>query len=142
MNEDDVSPPPPPGYGDAGPSGPFLTENGPLFLKFEEGPFTEQCFFVRKRHVNTKGMLHGGMIATFMDSVLARTVLAGAEGQFVTVHLATSFLAVAKQGEWVYGEGRVVRATPDLIFADARAYVDSKDIARATGIFKVLRRRA
>ena len=101
MVEDDISPPPPPGYGAAERHGPFLVENGPIFFKLGDGPVTEQCFFVRKRHANSIGILHGGMIATFMDSVLAHTVFAAAEGQCVTVHLATDFLAMAKRAVWV-----------------------------------------
>jgi len=39
------------------------------------------------------------------------------------------------------GEAAVTRATAEIAFVEGRAHIAGRDLARATGLFKLLRRR-
>lgn len=131
-------PPPPEGYAPAQGRGLFSTHNGPYFTKPPTGDLVEQAFFALPRHCNGVGIVHGGMLSAFMDGVLAGAVWAGAQKRAVTIHLSIDFLHMARAGEWVLGEAKLTRATRDVAFAEGRAYVGSRDVVRASGVFKLM----
>jgi acyl-coenzyme A thioesterase PaaI-like protein len=73
-------------------------------------------------------------------------VLAGASGRGtgavgVTIHLSVDFLEMGRAGDWVIGEASLTRAASDIAFVEGRAYLGSRTLARATGVFKLMRRR-
>ncbi len=140
MSEDQV--PTPPGGFEASARGPYTTHNGPMFhLNRPDGTY-EHAFFVLPRHCNGMGFAHGGMIATFMDGVLARAVHGATGGHAaVTVHLSLDYLSAGRKSEWLFGEGSVTRETRDLVFVEGRIHASGRDVARATAIFKPLRRK-
>lgn len=133
-------PTPPEGFSPSG-RGPYTTHNGPMFHR--NGPDSFQhAFFALHRHCNSMGIVHGGMLATFMDGVLARAVHGATGGQAaVTVHLSLDYLAAGRAGEWLFGEGRVTRQTRDLVFVEGRIFIGERDLVRATAIFKPMRRK-
>jgi uncharacterized protein (TIGR00369 family) len=139
-DSDERSPPPPEGYVPAEGRGGFSTLNGPYFYKLSDGPTSHQAFFALPRHANGMGLVHGGMLSAFLDGVLAGAVWRGTEKTAVTIHLSIDFLHMARVGEWVMGEGRMTRATREVAFAEARAYVGARDVVRASGIFKLMNR--
>jgi acyl-coenzyme A thioesterase PaaI-like protein len=85
------------------------------------------------------GVVHGGMLATFMDAVLAMALRQIGRGG-VTVNLSLDYLRMARTGDWVMGESRLLRATTDLAFVEGRAFVGQRDLVRASGVFKLMRR--
>ena len=58
------------------------------------------------------------------------------------MNLSINFLAMGRAGDWVIGESRATRVTRDLAFVEGWARVGAHDLARATGVFKLMRRRA
>jgi uncharacterized protein (TIGR00369 family) len=138
MNDEEPIPSPPEGFLLAEGRGAFSTHNGPYFYRPVEGDRVEQAFFALKRHTNGVGIVHGGMLSAFMDGVLAGAVWRGARKRAVTIHLSIDFLHMARAGEWVIGEARLTRATRDVAFAEGRAYVGGRDVARASGVFKLM----
>ncbi len=101
----------------------------------------EQAFFALSRHCNGLGLIHGGMLSSFLDGLMA-----GAAGQAsgatpVTLHLSLDYLSMGRAGEWVLGEARVTRASRDIAFVEGRAHVAGRDLVRASGLFKLMRRR-
>ena len=60
----------------------------------------------------------------------------------VTIHLSVDFLSMARAGEWVIGEARLTRAARDTAFAEGRAMIAGRDVVRASGVFKLMPRRA
>jgi len=135
---DDAIPRPPPGFILSSGRGSFSTHNGPYFHR-EDGA---QAFFALKRHCNSIGLIHGGMLSAFLDGVLAGAASRGSGAVGVTVHLSIDFLDMGRAGEWVIGEASLTRAASDLAFVEGRARVGARNLARATGIFKLMRRRA
>jgi len=137
---DELIPAPPEGFKPSA-RGPYTTHNGPFFHR--STPETlEHAFFVLKRHCNSQGIVHGGMLSTFMDGVLANAVGREAGTASVTVHLSLDFLSMARAGDWVFGDAVVTRQTKDLIFVEGRIRVGTRDVMRASGIFKPVHRRA
>lgn len=139
MNRNEV-PPPPPGFELQSGRGAFTTHNGPYFHRHSaEG--VQQAFYALDRHCNGLGLIHGGMITTFLDGLLASAVGHGLGVRAVTVHLSVDFLAMGRAGEWVIGQSRLTRAARDIAFAEGEARVGETVLARATGVFKLMRRR-
>lgn len=135
------APPPPPGFRLQAGRGAFSEHNGPYYVRREEGRI-EQAFFALDRHCNGLGLVHGGMLTAFLDGLLAGAAGYAVDKVAVTVHLSVDFLAMARAGEWILGEARLTRATRDLAFSEGRAYAGQLDLARATGVFRLMRRRA
>jgi uncharacterized protein (TIGR00369 family) len=139
-SDDEPAPAPPPGYVPSEGRGGFSTLNGPYFHRPGDGELAEQAFFALRRHANGIGLVHGGMLAAFMDGVLAGAVWRGTGKTGVTIHLSIDFLHMARVGEWVMGEARLTRAAKDVAFAEGRAYVGGQDIVRCSGVFKLMNR--
>jgi uncharacterized protein (TIGR00369 family) len=115
--------------------------NGPFFHRLDADGGFEHAFYVLKRHCNGMGIVHGGMLTTFLDGLLARAVFTATGAVSVTVHLSADFLSMARAGDWVFGDARVTRKARDLVFAEGRVRVAGRDILRGSGVFKPVRRR-
>jgi uncharacterized protein (TIGR00369 family) len=98
-------------------------------------------FWVLDRHCNGMGFLHGGMISAFSDSALARAVFATTQRWSVTIKLTLEFLDIVREGSWVEAQPEVTAVEDDVVFVRADLMSDGKTIARATAIFRKLRRR-
>ena len=135
--ETEADAPPPAGFVLATGRGAFSTRNGPYF----HDAAGRQAFFARKRHCNGIGLIHGGMLSAFLDGVLASASARATGAVSVTVHLSVDFLDMGRAGEWVIGEASLTRAARDLAFVEGRAHIGGRILARATGVFKLMRRR-
>ncbi len=137
---DETTPGPPEGYVRQAGRGAFTRHNGPYFHRpSPEGAL--QAFFALDRHCNGLGLIHGGMMSAFLDGLLAAAAARATGATPVTIHLSVDFLGMGRAGEWVMGEARVTRATRDLVFVEGRCHVGERDLARASGVFKLMRRR-
>ena len=138
MNAGDT---PPDGFVRSTERGPFTTHNGPFFHR--AAPIgAEQAFFAETRHCNGMGLLHGGMLSAFLDGLLAAAVAIETRAVPVTIHLSVDYLGMGRAGDWVLGDARVTRATKELAFVEGRAHAKGRDLARASGVFKLMRRTA
>ena len=140
MSDRDQVPEPPPGFTPSA-RGPFTTYNGPFFHRTSEDGGFEHAFYALKRHCNGMGIVHGGMLTTFLDGLLARAVVNTIDGAAVTVHLSVDFLSMARAGDWVFGDTRVTRKARDLVFVEGRVRVGEREVLRGSGVFKPVRRR-
>ena len=131
---------PPDGFLPQSGRGAFTTHNGPYYHRPSEHGLT-QAFHALDRHCNGVGIIHGGMLSAFLDGLLAGAAGRAAGATPVTIHLSVDFLDMGRAGDWVIGEATMTRATRDIAFAEGRVHVGDRDIARATGVFKLMRRR-
>ena len=139
MSEEAV-PAPPEGFVLSTGRGAFTTHNGPYFVRIaEEG--MHQAFFALKRHCNGVGLIHGGMLSAFLDGLLAGAAARPTGATPVTIHLSIDFLDMGRAGDWVIGEAHATRTTRDIAFVEGRAHVGGRDLARASGVFKLMKRR-
>lgn len=137
---DPQAPAPPEGFRASDGRGPFSTVNGPIYHRLLD-EHVQHAFFAEHRHTNGMGLVHGGMMTAFLDGLLAAAVFRGAQTAAVTIHLSVDFLHMARAGAWIIGEARLTRATQDVAFAEGRAFVGERDLVRATGVFKLMKRR-
>jgi uncharacterized protein (TIGR00369 family) len=115
--------------------GEFSTRNGPYYVRSVEVG-VEQAFFAASHHCNGFGIVHGGMLAAFLDGLLAHAAHKGTDRPVVTIQLSINYLSSARKGDWVIGEARQTRVTRDVTFVEARLHVDGRDVVRASGVFK------
>ncbi|HEY7853439.1 MAG TPA: PaaI family thioesterase [Caulobacteraceae bacterium] len=141
MSRPDEIPPPPPGFTLQAGRGAFTNHNGPYFRRTSARDGVEQAFFALERHCNGVGLIHGGMLSAFLDGLLAGAVAAETQATPITIHLSTDFLNMGRAGDWVFGHARLTRATREIAFADGEARVSDHVLARATGVFRLMRRR-
>ena len=141
MSAGGARPRPPEGFQPSIGRGAFTVHNGPFFHRpIAEG--AEQAFFAQKRHCNGLGLIHGGMLSAFLDGLLAAAAARAAGATPVTVHLSVDFLDMGRAGEWILGQARATRLARDIAFVEGRAHMAGRDLARATGVFKLMHRRA
>lgn len=131
----DQTPPPPEGFVRSS-RGPFTTHNGPMFHRQNADGSYAHAFYTLPRHCNSMGIVHGGMLATFLDGLLGRAVFEATQTQSVTLHLSIDFLSAARAGQWIFGESAVTRVARDIAFAQARVFVEDRDILRGSGVFR------
>jgi len=131
---------PPEGYVVQSGRGAFSEHIGPYYHR-PSADGAAQAFLALARHCNGLGLIHGGMIAAFLDGLLAAAAARAAGATPVTIHLSIDYLDMGRAGDWVMGEARVTRATRDIVFVEGRARVGERDLARASGVFKLMRRR-
>jgi acyl-coenzyme A thioesterase PaaI-like protein len=137
----DEIPPPPPGFVLQAGRGAFSSHNGPYFRRVSPQGGVEQAFFALDRHCNGVGLLHGGMISAFLDGLLAGAVAVETKATPITIHLSIDFLNMGRPGDWVLGHASLARATREIAFADGEARIGDHILARATGVFRLMRQR-
>lgn len=131
---------PPIGYEPITSTSAFGWENGPIFEKMGEGGF-QRGFRVVAKHTNAGGAVHGGMIMTFADILLARGVGGVAEPPFVTVRCITDFVGPAFEGEWVFGTANAQSTDEDMVAVNGIIRTEARIVASVQGLFKLIRRK-
>ena len=97
-----------------------------------------RAFRVVEHHTNAAGIVHGGMLTTFADIVLAQAGLREVGGLIVTVRMVADFVAAGRLGAWVEGTARVRRRTRTLVFVDGELAASGRVLLTASGVFKIL----
>lgn len=95
---------------------------------------------LREAHCNSRGFLHGGVIAALADNAMGLSCgksLPSVEG-LVTISLNVDYLGTARTGQWLQIEPRVLRTGKSMAFADAIVAADGQVVARASATFRVL----
>lgn len=94
-------------------------------------------------HVNSRGMVHGGLLATLADNAMGLSCgqhLAGeAPAGLVTVSLSIDYLGPAKIGQWLEFSTSFVKTGRSICFAQCFVTADGKPCARANASFAVAR---
>jgi uncharacterized protein (TIGR00369 family) len=120
--------------------GPYTSHNGPIFHKVTDDGMVH-AFRVLDRHCNGHGILHGGMMMTFADGVLASAVHRAVQVPALTLRMTCDFVAIGRLGDWVEGVGTVMRATRSVAFVEGRLRVGERTILTTSAVFKLMRDR-
>jgi uncharacterized protein (TIGR00369 family) len=114
----------------------------PLYAR--RGPAkVELGLVVGEPHTNSRGLLHGGLIAALADNAMGLSCgQAMAEGGLasnglVTVSLSVDYLGKARIGDWLAVDTEFVRTGRTLCFAGAQVTANGEPIARAHATFRV-----
>ena len=127
----------PEGYSPIQSSNTFGAINGPIFEKRDADGWA-RGFMPEDRHSNMAGIVHGGMLMTFADILLARAVLEVAEPPFVTLRLVGDFVSPAFKDNWVEGRARITSQTDSIYLVEGEVKSRSKLVLQVTGSFKKL----
>lgn len=96
--------------------------------------------YVGDMHCNSRGFLHGGVIAALADNAMGLScvaVMTEPPRGLVTVSLTVDYVGAAKVGQWLQIEPRVLKVAKSLAFVDALVTANGDVIARASASFKV-----
>ena len=123
--------------------GHFLGSLGPLYAKKTEAGLVI-AMRIEGKHLNTRGIAHGGMLVTLADSALGiavanqareRAAEAAAPRSFVTVNLSVDFVASAHEGDFVEAHVDIEKVGARLAFATCFLHVGKRRVLRASGVF-------
>jgi uncharacterized protein (TIGR00369 family) len=119
--------------------GHYLTLLGPFYWKKDDGPLVVGVR-IDERHTNTRGIVHGGMLATLADSALGIVLYNSRTPPqpIVTVSLTTDFIESAHPGDWVEGHVDILRVGSRLAYANCHLHVGERRILRASGVFALM----
>src|SRR5262249_44454457 len=81
-------------------------------------------------HENPMGTMHGGIVATLVDTAMGCAVSSrlSVNESFTTLELSTNFVrAITRVTGRVHAEGRVVHAGGRIVTTEARVYDDAGD---------------
>jgi uncharacterized protein (TIGR00369 family) len=118
---------------------PFNEMVGPFYER-RRGAEVSLGLYIEERHTNSRGICHGGLLATLADLALGYAALAagkaaGGPTSFVTVNLSLDFAGSAKAGDWVESEAAVQKAGARLAFVNGYLVANGRRIVRASAIF-------
>ena len=111
---------------------------GPIWAR-REGDVWVNGFLVTDKHLNFRRNLHGGMLATFADSVLGRRVSNAVKPRpSATVQLDMHYVAPVRLGDFLEGRAEIIRVAGSLVFVAGRFNVGAAIVATANGVWKIL----
>ena len=119
---------------------PYLNLLGPIYSKKTAGGITIGLY-VENKHCNNRDLLHGGVVSGLADIALGYNLAFAGKDiiPIVTASLSVDFVSSAKAGDWIEIETDVQKVGKNMAFANCYVLVDSKRIARASGVFKVFK---
>ncbi len=116
---------------------PFNELVGPLYERRRAGAELSIGLRIEKKHTNSRGICHGGVMATLADLSLGYAMheKAGGKTAYVTAQLSIDYAGAARIGDWVDSLVEVQRLGARLAFANCYLVVEERRIVRASAIF-------
>jgi acyl-coenzyme A thioesterase 13 len=98
---------------------PFNAMVGPLYER-RDGDAVSIGLMIEDKHTNSRGICHGGALATLADLALGYAMLAksGDSGSFLTAHLSVDYAGAAKVGDWIESKVEIQRVGARMAFAN------------------------
>jgi uncharacterized protein (TIGR00369 family) len=129
----------PPGFRQLTEASGFAAANGPWFEKLEDGRAI-RGFRPGPQHANALGIVHGGMLAAFLDSAMGTAVFHTLKRRAVTLRLSLDYLGPGRLGDWLQAEGEVVGHDEHVAQVRGRLYGPRHDVLAGLGAFALLSR--
>ncbi len=120
---------------------PYLELIGPIY-QLRVGNKLHIGLQIEAKHCNARGSVHGGVLSTLADIALGYNT-AFSEDEPVplaTAQLNIDFMGKAEVGDWLEVQTEVQKIGRNLAFASCVFHVGDKRIAKASGLFSVLRK--
>jgi uncharacterized protein (TIGR00369 family) len=131
--------PPPPGFRPLTDLTGFAAANGPWFERVEKNRVI-RAFKPGPQHANALGIVHGGMLAAFLDSAMGTAIWHALERRAVTLRLSIDYLGPGRIGDWLMAEGEVVGHDEHVVQVKGRLYGPRHDVLAGQGVFSLLSR--
>jgi len=118
--------------------GRYPEKIGPLYFK-REGEDYSFGFLADETHANYHGVIHGGMLMSFLDEALGQIVwrLVGKK-RCATISLNCDFIAAARPGDWIEIKADLSKRGLSVVFIRGELLVGGNRILTADGIWKVM----
>ncbi|MDP6405635.1 MAG: PaaI family thioesterase [Alphaproteobacteria bacterium] len=121
--------------------GEFTNMIGPIYQCIDERGFC-YAFRAEERHTNNGGVVHGGMLVSVMDVMLAYMIEheIGPKPR-ATTSLSVDFLTSARPGDWLEARGTITRRTSSLVFVRGLMTAGERPVLGASGMWALFKRR-
>src|ERR1700710_430271 len=132
----------PPGFEPQPRPSPLTDPWKPIYWK-QTPDATILGLWLAKPHTNARGFVHGGLIAALTDKAMGHSC--GHQlrnvSSLVTVSMSIDFISSAQIGQWLTVETDVIKTGSTICFAQCFVKADGAVIARATGTFRVVKKK-
>jgi uncharacterized protein (TIGR00369 family) len=117
---------------------PYIELVGPLYSRGEGASLTLGLRAERK-HCNTRGTVHGGVLATLADIALgyAMAFASTPPTGLVTANLTLDYAGAAREGDWLEARVDIQKQGRRLAFANCYITRGDERIVRASAVFLV-----
>lgn len=117
---------------------PFENFVGPLY-EIGEGIERRYAFVVDERHVNLRGVIHGGMLMTLADMTMGQAAWDACDrADVVTLNMQSQFIRAARLGEIVEVAPVLTRRTRAILFIRGDFTVEGEVIFSCASLWKLL----
>ncbi len=125
------------------PSEGFIAFVGGLWrreIPLETGSALQFGFLATADHANRNGMVHGGMLMTFVDRAFGMTArLVSGAPRGATISLNTQFMAPMRIGDFATLTPRIATQTTRLAFVDGTVLRGTTALMGAQGVWRLAR---
>jgi acyl-coenzyme A thioesterase 13 len=130
---------PPDGFEPVFRTSPFMDTVGPLYSKGTGGGLV-LGMRVAEKHINARGLLHGGVVATLADITLGYGMASSTSPpqSLVTTSLTVDFAGTARVGDWIEMSLDIQKVGRRMAFANTYCHCNGERIARGSGVFLVV----
>ncbi len=132
---------PPAGFRIYWSTSPFSGQHGPYYQRFEADRAI-RGFRAAHKHCNSAGILHGGMLVSFIDALMGLVVWRRVRAMPLTMRLTTDFVSIARPGDWVEGAAWVTDVSDGVVFVRGEIGVGARTVMVAHGLFATMARHA
>ena len=128
----------PAGFGPLFRSSPLLDLLGPIYGK-GSGADLVIGLRVAVKHTNSRGTVHGGVLAAIADVTLGYVTAFSSDPprRLVTASLTVDYMGSARAGDWIEARVERSKAGKTLAFANCWITAGETQIARASAVFSV-----
>ena len=116
---------------------PYEDMLGPFYFRTDKDGSTRGAFVPEGKHANGGGIVHGGALMSFADTMLGALAHLGLNGQLiVTVTFNCEFVGAAVAGTPIHATGRIVRDTKSMVFVQAELEQNAQPILTFSSVAK------
>jgi uncharacterized protein (TIGR00369 family) len=127
-----------PGYKETALVDPFEVFVGPVYEQGEP-PARRFAILIDARHVNMRGVIHGGMLMTFADAALGQAVWDVTDrAPSVTLNMQSQFLKPARAGDVIVVQPELIRRTRGFVFMRGDFRVGHETVLAVSSVWKLL----
>lgn len=113
---------------------------GPLYQR-QDAPANIAIwgFRAERRHCNPFGIVHGGMLTTFADTMMGSLVFHAIAGApCATITLTMDFVGAGREGDWIEGRAELLRQGRSICFLRSELRSNDKIILNASGAWAII----
>lgn len=118
----------------------FETLAGPFYQR-QDAPEGVAVWGFRagRKHCNPFGVVHGGMLTTFADTLMGSLVFRAIEGApCATITLTMDFVGAGREGDWIEGRAELLRRGRSVCFLRSELRMGDKLILNASGAWAII----